>query len=156
MANYRVAALTALFFLAGCGSGVENYILLKLAEALPEGAEPHLQSNCHSFLGLGPVVALFEVPAHDQLGTLAFAQHEGWARHQSLPEFVKHHSADHGPGSSVTILDGKECLRELSEDAQTILFEVSPGLYYSSDDNRVVIILFDEPQGTGAIFIQSP
>jgi hypothetical protein len=152
----RVVALATVFFLAGCGGHVESEILRLLAEALPESAEPRLQSTCHSFLGLGPAVALFEVPLQDQIGALAFTQNDTWARHQSLPEFVEQHGTSRGPGLGATILDGKECIRKLSEDADTILFEGSPGLYFSSGDERVVIILFDEPRGTGAIFIQAP
>lgn len=152
----RVVTLAAVFLLAGCGNHVENEILRLLAEALPESAEPRLQSTCHGFLGLGPAVALFEVPPQDQTGDSFFTQNDAWVRLQSLPEFVEQHSTVRGPGLGATILDGKECMRELSEDAETILFESSPGLYYSSSDERVVIILFDEPRGNGAIFIQAP
>lgn len=160
MRRYRVVALVAAFFLAGCGSEIEDEIRRILAEALPERAEPQLLSTCYSFLGLGPVVALFDVQMHGRLDALISVDEIGentrWTRHQSLLEFVEQRSVVRGAGLGAAILDGKKCLRKLSDNSASILFEERPGSYYSSADERIIVILFDQPQGAGVIFIQAP
>ena len=160
MRRYRVVALIAAFFLAGCGSEIEDEIHRILAEALPELAEPQLLSTCYSFMGLGPVVALFDVPMRGRLDALIFdneiGENAGWTRHQSLLEFVEQRSVVRGAGLGATILDGKKCLRKLNDNSASILFEERPGSYYSSADERIVVILFDKPQSAGVIFIQAP
>ncbi len=84
-----------------------------------------------------------------------FSENPAWSVHESMPDFHKDRSGAF-VGIGATLLDGKECLRSLTENANTILFETMPGTYYASPNEEVIIVLFTEPKGTGVIFVQSP
>ncbi|MEX0348994.1 MAG: hypothetical protein AB3N15_06170 [Paracoccaceae bacterium] len=127
-----------------------------LTEILPPEAQIALVETCSELLGAS--VALFSValpPAskrfHDQ------SVNGLWMRTRSLQEFAQADADGYrGAGVSATILDSKECLRNITDDADTILFGEKAGLYYRSENREIVAIIFDEPSGRGVMFLQAP
>ncbi|AQZ53229.1 hypothetical protein [Martelella mediterranea] len=160
MKRYHFALMLSFLAFAGCGRQVEDGLLRILAEALPEGAEPEVLSTCYSFLGLGPTVALFRYPVKGVTDAPATSLNpdgsKGWTWQPSLGDFVEKQSKEPVLGLAMTVLDGKQCLRDMTDDANSILFEEHPGLYYSTNREEVIIILFDGPEREGVIFIQAP
>jgi hypothetical protein len=59
-------------------------------------------------------------------------------------------------GFGATPLDGKNCIRNLTANADLILFGENPSTYPTSANEQVVITLFDRPKDNGVIFVQSP
>lgn len=72
-----------------------------------------------------------------------------------MREFVEQRSDRRGADLGATILYGQICLHDLSNAANSRHFDERPGFYYASDDERVVIVLFDQPPGAGVIFVQA-
>lgn len=154
----RLLALSATaLLLAGCTQ--EDNLKNLLDQTLSAQGEVTITTSCTSFLGLGPSVAIFEVSpklAEEAMGlTGRFSDNPAWSVHKSMPDFHKDRSRAF-VGIGATLLDGKECLRSLTEKANTILFETMPGTYYASANEEVNIVLFAEPRGTGVIFVQAP
>lgn len=154
----RLMAVSATMLLTvGCTQ--DSNLIEVLSTALPADAAPMLRDSCTSFLGFGPAVGLFEVSpetAREAAGFQGyFADAASWSQHRSMIAFaaVRSHEV---AGINATLLDGKECLREMTADADEIIFGHSPGTYYASPDQEVVIVLRSDDLGKGAIFIQSP
>lgn len=72
-----------------------------------------------------------------------------------MPEFEKGRSRL-DVGIAATLLDGKACLRQITDEADAILFGPKPGSYDASSNEQVVVIVFDDPQAQGVIFMQGP
>ncbi|MEO0773219.1 MAG: hypothetical protein AAFZ04_08570 [Pseudomonadota bacterium] len=138
---------------AGCQgrSNIED----EIRGFLPQGSTFSTGEICDPLFG--PIVAAFsleKVPARSQ-----FLNYEGngaWTVASSLRKFVEMDDYDQPLGMGATILDGKECLRDISDQADQILFGENPGLYYRSDKRRIVAVVFDDPLGTGFVFFQAP
>ena len=134
----------------------EDSLTNYLGEVLPAGTEIEINESCGGTFGLNPAVALFQVAIPNQLSSpdLTAIAFEGgsWTRQASLQEFANQHGAPVGIGA--TILDGKGCLRDLRDDADSLLFEPLPGLYFRSNDQSVIIILPDGEPGRGVLFTQ--
>jgi len=155
--NRLLAVSATMLFAVGC---TQNSHLMKiLGNALPADASPTLTDSCTSFLGFGPAVGIFEVSpeaAREAAGFKGrFADTPSWSQHGSMVEFAEVRSREIA-GINATLLDGKDCLREMTAGADEIMFGDTPGTYYSSPDQQVVIVLLSGDLGKGAIFIQSP
>ena len=119
---------------------------------------PTLGETCIKFMG--PAVGLFSLP----IGSKKIIEQEllegtvqgSWSRAPSLVEFDRRDNEYLGAGIGATILDGKECLRDIEPGAEEILFSNREGFYFHSKDRRVVIVIFDRPSGNGIIFVQAP
>ena len=88
---------------------------------------------------------------------MALSQNEKltpWSYAPSLGEYVGRDSYP-SLGLAATILDGKACLRELTPDANKILFGDTPGLYRHSQNRRILVILFNDRPHTGVVFVQA-
>jgi hypothetical protein len=109
---------------------------------------------------MGPAVGLFTISdtTEDILVEphLDLQEDVNWSRSDSLLTFTQDDEGFQGSGIGATILDGKKCLQGITENTRSILFGKKSGLYYHSDDRKVVIILFDDPKGHGVIFVQAP
>ena len=155
--NRLLAVSCTLLFTVGCTQ--DSNIMEILGEALPGDESPTLTNSCTSFLGFGPAVGIFEVSpeaAREAAGFRGrFAGTSSWSQHGSMLAFAEARSQE-VLGINATLLDGKECLREMTADADKILFGDLPGTYYASPDQEVVIVLFSDTSAKGAIFIQSP
>ncbi len=57
-------------------------------------------------------------------------------------------------GISATVLDGKNCLMSMRDDAVVLLGKLQPGLYFRSHDQSVVIMMPDDMPGMGVLFSQ--
>lgn len=57
-------------------------------------------------------------------------------------------------GIAATVLDGKNCLMSMRDDAVALPGEPQPGLYFRSQDQSVVIMMPDDMPGTGVLFSQ--
>jgi len=130
-----------------------------LRDALPPALEPQLTATCTSFLGLGPAVAVFKIYRGAAVNLTVQSEHlpngNLWSRHEAMSDFVEVRSQT-SVGVGATLPDGKNCIRNLTADADLILFGENSGTYYTSANEQVVIVLFDSPKDTGAIFVQSP
>ena len=140
-----------------CASCTDQTILSEiLYDALPEGANAVISEACTPLLQ-GAVALLDEVSLPDETPLDASNATGEWVRSVSLTNFSEADSATYrGVGVSATILDGKNCLRHLSLDADQILFGERSGWYYRSDNREIVVVLFDEPLGKGVMFVQAP
>lgn len=140
--------------LAMTGCSVDEIIEDILSESLPPNTEYELTETCSYFMG--PAVALFSVvsmpPEEDFLNHTPLG---AWTRSASLSEYAASDSY-RGVGIGGTVLDGKQCLRDRTEDANDILFGARTGLFYRSEDRRTVAVILDEPRGFGVLFIQAP
>lgn len=154
--NRLLAVSAIMLFTVSCTQ--QSILMEALSAALPAEATPTLTDSCTTFLGLGPAVALFEVSpeiARDAAGVKGpFADTTSWSQHESMPAFAEARSHKI-TGINATLLDGKGCLREMTADADAILFEHSPGTYYASPNQKVVIVLLSGDLGKGVIFMQS-
>ena len=80
-----------------------------------------------------------------------------WVHGESLSDFADFmDSGRPGPGVGATILDGKNCLREMTDNANDILFGRNPAQYFGSSNRRVVIILPEATPDEGILFVQAP
>lgn len=158
MPTNRLLAVSATMLFV-VGSTEDSKLMEILRMALPADASPNLTDSCTSFLGFGPAVGIFEVSlvvareAADFEGR--FADTPSWSQHGSMLEFAEARSREIA-GINATLLDGKDCLRELTAGSDEIMFEDTPGTYYASPDQQVVIVLLSGDLGEGAIFVQSP
>jgi hypothetical protein len=127
-----------------------------LSEVFPTGSDIKIQESCGGSLGLSATVAVFEVVvANDDPASelTRFAPEDGtWTRQASLQEFVDAHGEP--VGLAATVLDGKACQRKLRNDANALLFEQAPGLYFRSHDQTAFIMMPDDEPGTGVVFVQ--
>jgi hypothetical protein len=146
--------LAIIMFLTGCSNSelVEDH----LERILPESANVTINKTCTSS-NLG-IVALLTVTSFTEDTLTLLPQDKGkWIRASSLSEFSETDAQEHtGLGVSGTILDGKNCVRKLTDQAETILFGDKAGWYFTSDDREIVIAIFDEPERLGILFIQAP
>ena len=140
-----LALLTAAF-LGGCDS--PSRLLELIDGALPPDTGATLTESCTPFMG--PFVGLFTLPN----GPLVSP--EGFQRFPSLSDFVQSDADCLGACLGATVLDGKECLRKLTNRADDILFAPTPGLYRWTNNRKVIVVLFDDPAGEGLIFVQAP
>jgi hypothetical protein len=145
------------FLLGGCTQ--EAHLKDILAHALSAKGEVTVEKSCTYFLGFGPAVAIFQISpglAEEVVGlTGRFAEDSAWSHHDSMIDFYEERGVQ-TVGIGATVLDGKDCLRGLIANADAVLFDKMPGAYFASPDEEVVIVLFSEPQGRGAIFVQPP
>lgn len=155
--NRPLAVSVTMLFAVGCTQ--DGNLMEILAKALPADASPTLTDSCTSFLGFGPAVGIFEVSlemAREAAGFKGrFAETLLWSQHGSMVEFAEARSHQIA-GINATLLDGKDCLREMTAGADEIMFGDTPGTYYASPDEQVVIVIFSGDLGKGAIFVQSP
>jgi len=147
----------AIFPILLCASCTNPSVLNELLfGALPEGAKASISETCMPLLQ-GAVAFLDEVTLPDTTPLEASNATGEWVRSLSLASFAEADKIQYrGAGVSATILDGKDCIRELSSDAEQILFEQTSGWYFRSNDREVVIVVFDEPPGKGVMFVQAP
>lgn len=151
-----VGLFAVILGLPGCTN--ESFLRGLLAEALPSQSRVEEIHTCRTWLP--PAVAVFRIaptnPSPWRGGTVAAAKGElNWVRAKSLDQFADAQALFwKGPGAGRTILDGKTCLLDLSEQGEAILFDDNPGYYYASSDQNVVIAIFDEPANTGVIFVR--
>lgn len=139
-------------------SGCSNESRLKdiLARTLPPSAQISMIETCSE--NLGAAVGLFSDISQASDESILNHRVDGlWTRSASLSEFAKSDTERYqGAGVGATILDGKDCLREISNKAEEILFETKTGLYFRSENRKIVVVMFDEPKGHGVIFLQAP
>ena len=151
-----LGALAISLGLSGCMP--EAIILDHLQSALPPGTSASLAERCSPFMG--PSVALFDLStdrANDALLSEQLRNMDGlWSQHESMADFHQVRSQARGPGIGATLLDGKSCLRDLTPDADDILFGDRRGYYYASPPEDVVIVLFGAEPQSGVIFVQAP
>ena len=152
---YRNLAFSAvLCTVSGCT--VDGALHEYLSEVFPGGSTIKITESCGGTLGLTAAVAVFEVgfaggaPTPDM--TLFTPDAGVWTREGSLQEFAEKY--DFEVGISATVLDGKDCLTSMRDDAKSLLFEPQPGLYFRSHDQSVIIMMPDDEPGTGLIFAQ--
>ncbi|NUB46826.1 hypothetical protein GEU84_020795 [Fertoebacter nigrum] len=154
----RLLAISVNALLLG-GCTQEGHLLDILARALSSDGEVKIETSCTAFLGFGPAVAIFQVSpglAEEAVSlTGRFAENWAWSHHESMNDFHKKRGV-RTVGIGATLLDGKDCLKKLTANADALLFDKMPGAYFASPDEEVVIVLFSEPQGRGAIFVQAP
>jgi hypothetical protein len=146
------------FFVSGCT--VEGRLVEILGSAFTTASVIWISDSCHSFLGFGPAVAVFDVtftgddPAPD---LTALATGDGtWTRQESLQQFAEDHDQENGLGISATVLDGKDCLGRLGRDVLLSERILVPGQYYRSKDQSVVIVMPESTPGQGVLFVQGP
>jgi len=146
--------LLAFLLIAGCATEVRLKEIL--AGILPLSPQLSLTETCSKFLG--PTVVLFSNASLTSEEDIINHVVEGlWIRSSSLIEFADVDAQTYrGAGVGATILDGKNCLREITAEAEEILFGSKTGLYYRSENREIVAILFDEPKGHGVMFLQAP
>lgn len=140
--------------LAGCSSKARLKSIL--TGIFPSNTQVTLTETCVKILG--PAVVLFSVASLPSEESILKHTPDGiWTRSISLSEFAKADTKEYkGAGVSATILDGKDCLRDKTDKAEDILFGNMDGLYFRSKNRQVVAILFDDPQGSGVMFLQAP
>ena len=127
-----------------------------LAEILPSSAQISLIKTCSEFLGAS-VVLFSDVSLTSDESILNHAVDGLWVPSTSLSEFAESDEAIYrGAGVGATILDGKDCLRDITNEADEILFGAKTGLYFRSENREIVAILFDAPKGHGVMFLQAP
>lgn len=143
-----------IFTLSGCT--VEGALVEYLSEVFPSGSKIEITESCGGSLGLSAAVAVLEVSFPEEFPTqdlTAFDSERGeWTRQASLREFVE--KDDFEVRTAATVLDGKDCLRDLRDDADALLFEPKPGLYFRSNDQTVVIMMPDDEVGTAVLLAQ--
>ncbi|MBL9050207.1 MAG: hypothetical protein JNK19_08865 [Tabrizicola sp.] len=155
VAIYRFLGIAAVISsLSGCttAGALHDY----LSEVFPSGSAIKITDTCGGTLGLSAAVAVIEVSlpgGAPPLNEESLATETGrWTRQESLQEFIEQHAEPAGIG--VTVGDGKDCLLDLRDDAEALLFEPSPGFYYRSNNQMVVIMLPDSEPGRGVVFAQ--
>ncbi len=146
--------LVSIMFLTGCSNSelIEDH----LERILPKSANVTIDKTCTSS-NLG-IVALLTVTSLQEDALALIPKDKGkWIRASSLSEFSKTDAQEHtGLGVRGTILDGKICVRELTNQAEPILFGDKTGWYFTSYDREIIIAVFDEPERLGIMFIQAP
>lgn len=151
MSVYRNLRLLALLcVLVGCT--VEGSAQEYLSEVFPPGYQTEITDSCGG--GLSPVVVLFDVshPLNGEAKLVGFEPELGkWTRASSMRQFAETNSSRDVAG---TILDTKDCLKKLLTDANTVLGQSMPGLYFRNDFGSVVIVLPEDQPGTGILFSQ--
>lgn len=126
-----------------------------LAEALPLGAEARISETCTPFMR-GAVALLEEISLPEEEGHEPRSGEGNWTRSLSLSSFAEADSAQYrGAGVAATLLDGKNCYREISPEADEVLFGERPGWFYRSENREIVIVIFDAPAGEGVMFVQA-
>lgn len=142
------------FAMVGCSNDAKFEEIL--ARILPPTAQIALTETCSMFLGAS--IALFSgVSLLSEKSLLDHAVDGLWVRSSSLLEFAEADAQEYpGSGVGATILDGKECLRDKTDEAEEILFGAKAGLYFRSENREIVAIIFDEPKGHGVVFLQAP
>lgn len=140
--------------LSGCT--YEGSIQEYLADIFPEGSVIQVTDSCSSAFGLGGGAAVFEIAVSDDEPVLEpgeFSPERGaWTREQSMQEFALKYGSE--VGISATVLDGKNCLMSMRDDAVVLLGKLQPGLYFRSHDQSVVIMMPDDMPGMGVLFSQ--
>jgi hypothetical protein len=140
--------------LAGCT--FEGAVSEYLVDVFPEGSVIQVTNSCSSAFGAGGGAAVFEVtfPQNDAVPELAALKPERgvWTREDSLQIFAAKYGSK--VGIAATVLDGKNCLNTMRDDADSLLSAAQPGLFYRSHDQTVVIMMPDGVPGTGMIFSQ--
>lgn len=146
--------IAASLAIAGCSNDAS--LEETLAEILPPSAQISLTETCKKFLGAS--VALFsDVSLTSDESILNHAVDGLWAPSSSLSEFAETDAEKYqGAGVGATILDGKDCLRDITNEAEEILFGAKAGLYFRSENRKIVVIMFDAPKGHGVMFLQAP
>ncbi len=139
---------------------MEGRLVELLGTAFTTESVTWISDSCHSFLGFGPAVAVFDVtftgddPAPD---LTALATGDGtWTRQESMQQFAEDHDHGNVPGISATVLDGKDCLGSLGMESLLSTRVPLPGQYYRSDDQTIVIVMPDSTPGQGVLFVQGP
>ena len=148
------AVLAVSIVLSGCATELRLEEILY--EIFPQSAQVELDSTCFRFLG--PAVGIFTVSSLPSEKSMLDHMADGhWVRSESLLQFAEADYQEYaGSGVGATILDGKKCLRDSSGQAEDILWGNKPGLFFRSNNRKIVAILFDEPKGHGVLFIQAP
>lgn len=148
---------TPVCVLVFCGACATQNVLSELLQgALPTGAKAHIAETCAPLMQ-GAVALLNEVSLPDEERHEPRSGVGNWKRSLSLSSFVQADSSLHqGVGVAATILDGKDCFREISSEADQVLFGEKSGWYYRSENREVVIVIFDTPAGEGVMFVQAP
>lgn len=150
--------LVLLAFLApinfGCTS--EKHLEPIILGAFPKSVAVEIETFCTHIMG--PAVAVFSYEGAEPDTIREYQAPNGsWTHSSSLGRFAEiSDSGRGGLGVGITILDGKKCLREVVENADDILFQPNPGLYYRSDEREIVVILPESTPGEGMLFIQAP
>lgn len=141
-------------FLTGCSNSelAEDH----LERFLPETANVAIDKTCTS--SNLAIVALLTVTSLQEDALAFLPKDKGrWTRASSLSEFSETDAQEHtGLGVSDTILDGKNCVRKLTDQADKILFGDKTGWYFTSYDREIILAVFDEPERLGILFIQAP
>lgn len=152
----RTTLASCVLLLASCSS--ESPLKTILETHLPDGLVPTLNETCSTLMG--PAVGLFSLskgPEENIEQVLLKNTVQGrWSRASSLAEFTRRDKEHMGSGIGATILDGKNCLRKIDENAEETLFGATEGFYFRSENREVVIVIFDHPTGNGVIFVQAP
>lgn len=148
-------AIASLLILNGCAT--KDQLERFLNEILNPIWQGEITTACVSALVGNAGFFTFEGGTVGQVAKPYGLNAEGyWQRSNSLAERVEVWDSDHrGPGAAMTVLDNRECIRDLHPDAERLLFGQAPGVYYVSDNREVIVVLFDGDEKQGMILVQA-
>lgn len=151
----RLAAAAALLLLPGCTTNGQLEVFLN--EILNPIWHGKLTEACVSALTGNAGLFIYEAGVAGQVAKPDASNSEGhWQRARSLAERVETwDEAQRGPGAAMTVLDNRDCIRDLHPEADRLLWGDAPGIYYVSDTREVIVVLYDGAERLGMILVQA-
>ena len=143
------------FLTAGCAT--KGQLETFLNEILNPIWQGEITDACVSALTGSAGFFTYEAGVAGQVAKPDNSNSEGhWHRARSLAERVETwDEAKRGPGAAMTVLDNRDCIRDLHPEADRLLWGDAPGIYYVSDTREVIVVLYDGAERLGMILVQA-
>jgi len=151
----RLLTTASLIWLAGCATKGQLEIFLN--EILNPIWQGEITDACLSALTGSAGLFTYEAGVAGLVAKPDAPNSEGhWQRARSLAERVETwDEAQRGSGAAMTVLDNRDCIRDLHPEADRLLWGDAPGIYYVSDSREVIVVLYDGAERLGMILVQA-
>lgn len=151
----RLLTTASLIWLAGCATKGQLEIFLN--EILNPIWQGEITDACLSALTGSAGLFTYEAGVAGLVAKPDAPNSEGhWQRARSLAERVETWDEAHrGPGAAMTVLDNRDCIRDLHPEADRLLWGDAPGIYYVSVSREVIVVLYDGAERLGMILVQA-